>query len=283
MEVSVILSFIIIYLFAPSQYRLRSAFYLFCACLVGSVCFICGWHVGWGIILFLVKIPVFPFTYWLPEVHVEASTGFSILLAAVVLKLGIHGFVRYVNCGWHPLLVCSCLIGMAHSCSSLFRSLDLKRSVAITSIVHLNGSLLMAMSLTMSGVFGCVLTSLHHSISAGSTFFIIGAGINRTGCRSIESLYLWSHTARSILLINFLTLCSWPGTLGFVGECTGLLSVPISPAVIFANSICLGALWMLCLKRSKLLRTWNISLLESTMSLVGPFLLVLSGLLEITW
>ena len=152
---------IILFLFIPSYYRARTAFYLFLYSVCGSIGFIIGilfvllltsslFLVTLFIIIpFYIKIPCFPFFYWLPEVHCEVNSSISLFLAGLLLKLGVFGFVRFILCSFFLSLGFLCsfilsftLLGMIIVSCSCFRYFDFKKIIAFSSILHLNLSIL---------------------------------------------------------------------------------------------------------------------------------------------
>ena len=132
-------------------------------------------------ISFASKVPVFPFHIWLPEAHVEAPTVGSVLLAGIMLKLGVYGFVRFsltlfpeACLFFSPLVYLLCVTGVIYASLCAVRQTDLKRIVAYSSIAHMNLVILGAFSFNIVGLEGCLLQSISHGFVSSAMFFIIG-------------------------------------------------------------------------------------------------------------
>lgn len=148
-----------------------------------------------SIFLFLgfgIKVPLFPFHFWLTEAHVEAPTVGSVLLAGIMLKLGSYGFFRF----FLPILpfillevkICFMLLSILSIffCSFMsLRQVDLKKIVAYSSIIHMNVAILGILSSTKIGILGSLLYLFSHGIVASALFFLIGFLYNRVHSRDI--------------------------------------------------------------------------------------------------
>jgi len=109
-ECLILLLFFILFLFIPSYYRIRTAFFFFLFSILGSISFILSllifilseWLISCLLIIliFFIKIPCFPFFYWLPEVHCEVNSSISLWLAGLLLKLGLFGILRFILCSF---------------------------------------------------------------------------------------------------------------------------------------------------------------------------------------
>jgi proton-translocating NADH-quinone oxidoreductase chain M len=177
---------------------------------------------------FAAKIPMFPFHIWLPEAHVEAPTSASMFLAAILLKLGAYGFVRFLLplcfdslLYWRPLLVVLILLSIYYCSFMAIRQLDIKRIVAYSSIVHMNFALLGLFSLTVAGFNGFFIVLLGHGIVSAALFFLVGVLYDRYKVRQV--MYFTGLTLRmplfSIMFFLFsLANTAFPLTVNFVGE-----------------------------------------------------------------
>ena len=220
-ESFIIQLFFILFLFMPSFYRIRTAFIFFFFSLFGSISFILSllifilssWWISSLLILipFCIKIPSFPFFYWLPEVHCEANSSISLLLAGLLVKLGIFGILRFILSSFFlPLRFLSSfvlslsLIGIILSSFSVYRSFDLKKMIAFSSILHLNLSLASIVSMNGIGVICGIVTSIAHSFSSSSLFLFAGLVINKTYSRYWDSFFSIDQITRLLLLFFIL-------------------------------------------------------------------------------
>ena len=118
---------------------------------------------------FASKIPMFPFHVWLPEAHVEAPTVGSVLLAGILLKLGVYGFLRFslslfpdASLYFSPLVYFLSVLGVIYASLSAIRQTDLKRIIAYSSVAHMNLVTLGIFSFNIIGIEGSILQSISH-------------------------------------------------------------------------------------------------------------------------
>lgn len=177
---------------------------------------------------FASKIPMFPFHVWLPEAHVEAPTVGSVLLAGILLKLGVYGFIRFsltlfplASLYFAPFVYLLSVIGIIYASSSAIRQTDLKRIIAYSSIAHMNLVVLGIFSFNTIGLEGSILQSLSHGFISGAMFFLVGFLYDRYHSRL---LYYYGGLVHLMplysvfLLIFTMANISLPGTSSFVGE-----------------------------------------------------------------
>ena len=241
-ECFIILLFFILFLFLPSFYRIRTAYIFFLFTIFGSISFILSllifilsyWWISSLLILipFCIKIPSFPFFYWLPEVHCEANSSISLLLAGLLLKLGIFGILRfilssiYITLRFLSLFVLSLsLIGIILASCSSYRYFDLKKMIAFSSILHLNLSFASIVGMNGIGVLCGILTSIAHSFSSSALFLFAGLFINKTYSRYWDSFFFIDQITRLILLFFILGNLSFAVSLNFVGEIFALIGL----------------------------------------------------------
>jgi NADH-quinone oxidoreductase subunit M len=209
---------------------------------------------------FAIKVPMFPFHTWLPDAHTEAPTAGSIILAAVLLKMGTYGFVRFAlpilpaatRQLILPIVVLS-IIGIIYGALVTLVQKDMKRLIAYSSVSHLGFVMLGMFALNPMGLKGSVIQMINHGISTGALFLLVGIIYERRHSREIAD---YGGLARqmpmyaTLFLIAALSSMGLPALNGFIGEFTILLGVAnrnIWWAVFAAIGIVLGAAYLLWL------------------------------------
>jgi proton-translocating NADH-quinone oxidoreductase chain M len=186
-------------------------------------------------ISFASKIPMFPFHIWLPEAHVEAPTVGSVLLAGILLKLGVYGFIRFslllfpqASLYFSPLVYFLCIIGLLYASFTAIRQTDIKRIIAYSSIAHMNLVVLGIFSFTIIGLEGSIIQSVNHGFVSGGLFLLVGILYDRYHSRL---LYYYSGLVHVMPIYSFFLLIftfaniAVPGTSSFVGEFMLLVGV----------------------------------------------------------
>jgi len=186
-------------------------------------------------ISFASKIPAFPFHIWLPEAHVEASTSGSVLLAGILLKLGVYGFLRYnliifpeSSLFFVPIIYVLSLIGIIIASFNAIRQTDLKRIVAYSSIAHMNLVVMGLFCFNNIGLQGSILQSISHGFVAGALFFLIGFIYNRYHTRLLHYYGGLTHVMpvyAGFFLVFTMANIALPGTSSFIGEFMILLGI----------------------------------------------------------
>jgi NADH-quinone oxidoreductase subunit M len=207
---------------------------------------------------FAIKVPMFPFHTWLPDAHTEAPTVGSVLLAAVLLKMGTYGFLRFSiplfpNASYQlvPLVSILAIIGIIYGALVCLVQKDLKRLIAFSSVSHLGFVMLGIFALNLQGIQGGILQMLNHGFSTGALFLLVGMIYERRHTRMIEDFGgLWKQMPIFAAFFIVVTLSSigLPGLNGFVGEFLILIGTFKSTAiyaVIAATGIILAAAYML--------------------------------------
>ena len=177
---------------------------------------------------FAIKIPLFPFHTWLPDAHVQAPTGGSVILAAVLLKFGAYGYVRFAmplfplaSHTLGPSLVVLGLIGIVYGALCAWVQKDLKKLVAYSSVSHMGFIVLGIFAMNPHGVEGAILQMINHGVSTGALFILVGVIYERRHTRQLDEFGgLAKVMPWFALLFVVVTLSSigLPGTNGFVGE-----------------------------------------------------------------
>jgi proton-translocating NADH-quinone oxidoreductase chain M len=177
---------------------------------------------------FASKIPMFPFHVWLPEAHVEAPTVGSVLLAGILLKLGVYGFLRFsltlfpdASLFFSPLVYLLSVLGVIYASLTAIRQTDLKRIIAYSSVAHMNLVTLGIFSFNTIGIEGSILQSISHGFVSGAMFLLVGILYNRYHSRLLYYYGGLVHVMplySAIFLIFTMANIALPGTSSFVGE-----------------------------------------------------------------
>jgi NADH-quinone oxidoreductase subunit M len=182
---------------------------------------------------FAIKVPMFPFHTWLPDAHVEAPTAGSVVLAAVLLKMGTYGFIRLAMplfpdaaMDFTPLILTLSVIGIVYGALVSMVQPDLKKLVAFSSVSHLGFVMLGMVAYNAMGVSGSVLQMVNHGLSTGALFLIVGMIYERRHTRLIADfggIAKVMPVFTAFFMIVTLSSVGLPGTNGFIGEFLVLL------------------------------------------------------------
>src|SRR5436190_11761493 len=182
---------------------------------------------------FAIKVPIFPLHTWLPDAHVEAPTGGSVILAAVLLKFGTYGFIRFALPMFPlaaeaaaPLIAWLAVIGIIYGALMAYVQDDAKKLVAYSSVSHLGFVVLGILTLNPQGVQGALYQMLAHGISTGGLFLGVGLLYDRRHSRKLADFGgLWAKMPvfSAMFLVIVLASVGLPGLCGFVGEFLVLL------------------------------------------------------------
>jgi len=210
---------------------------------------------------FMIKVPMFPFHTWLPDAHVEAPTAGSVILAGVLLKMGVYGFLRFCiplfpnqAVQSAPLFLTLAVVGIIYGAIVAAVQPDMKKVVAYSSVSHLGFVMLGVFSFTALGLTGAMLQSLNHGVSTGMLFFLVGMLYDRRHTREIAA---FGGIKRSVpvlaafFLLAMLSSIALPLTNGFVGEFTILQGSYLRHGFAYtawaATGMVLSAVYMLWL------------------------------------
>jgi NADH-quinone oxidoreductase subunit M len=207
---------------------------------------------------FAIKVPAFPFHTWLPDAHVEAPTPGSVLLAAVMLKMGTYGLMRWViplfpeaAHYWSWLFLAIGMIGIVYGSLVALVQPDIKKLVAYSSVAHMGYVLIGLFAFNDFGATGALYQMLNHGISTGALFLLVGMIYERTHSREIAkygglaSVLPYFSIAFFIVTLSSIAV---PLTNGFAGEFLILLGAfKVQPFVAYVavTGVVLGAVYML--------------------------------------
>ncbi|MDQ6891570.1 MAG: NADH-quinone oxidoreductase subunit M [Acidobacteriota bacterium] len=210
---------------------------------------------------FAIKVPVFPLHTWLPDAHTEAPTAGSIILAGVLLKLGVYGYLRFAlplfpesAMRFGPWVGALGVIGVVYGALVAYPQKDMKRLVAYSSVSHLGLVVVGVAAFTATSLSGAILQMVNHGLSTGALFLLVGVLYERRHTREIAAYGgiagIVPVTTAFFLVATFSSI-GLPGLNGFVGEFLILLGTWISPhpwwAVVGATGVILSAIYMLTL------------------------------------
>jgi NADH-quinone oxidoreductase subunit M len=207
---------------------------------------------------FAIKVPLFPFHTWLPDAHVEAPTAGSVILAAVLLKMGSYGLIRFnlqlfpqASQAIAPLMIVLGVIGILYGAVVAFAQSDAKKLVAYSSVSHMGFIVLGIFALNQIGIQGAILQMVNHGLSTGALFLIIGFIYERRHTREMAKFGgLWARMPLygSLALIAVLSSVGLPSLNGFVGEFTilqGAFQANQIATAFAALGMVLGAVYLL--------------------------------------
>jgi NADH-quinone oxidoreductase subunit M len=187
------------------------------------------WLFAGFAVAFLIKVPMFPVHTWLPDAHTQAPTGGSIILAAVMLKLGCYGYIRFAM-GLFPhasheagatLAGIAVVGGILYGALCALKQNDVKRLVAYSSVSHMGYVMLGIFAANPASMEGAILQMVNHGISTGALFLLVGVIYDRRHTREVAEfgglakVMPWYAAAWVIVTFSSVGL---PGTNGFVGE-----------------------------------------------------------------
>jgi NADH-quinone oxidoreductase subunit M len=207
---------------------------------------------------FAIKVPMFPFHTWLPDAHVEAPTAGSVILAAVLLKMGAYGFLRFALPlfpdaveKFLPLLAVLSIIGIIYGGLMALIQKDVKSLVAYSSVSHMGLIMLAVFALNVEGMEGAIYQMLNHGLSTGALFLIVGILYERAHTRLIKDFGGVSSQMpvfAAFFLVCMLSSVGLPGLNGFVGEVLclfGVFRVSTLMAVLALTTVILAAAYLL--------------------------------------
>jgi NADH-quinone oxidoreductase subunit M len=209
---------------------------------------------------FAIKVPMFPFHTWLPDAHTDAPTAASVILAAILLKMGTYGFIRFslpilpeASRAFVPMIVFLSIVGIVYGALVAMAQRDWKRLVAYSSVSHMAMVMIGMFALNPVGITGSIIQQLNHGISTGALFLIVGIVYERRHTRMISEYSGLSSVMpvyAAVFMFMMLSSIGMPALNGFVGELLilqGVFVVSKMWAAVAGTGIILGAAYMLWL------------------------------------
>lgn len=241
---------IMLYEIVPNMFQGQTANYLWLALFIA----------------FAIKIPMFPFHTWLPDAHVQAPTSGSVILAAILLKMGAYGLIRF-SLPFFPessylfkdLVYYLSIIAIIYTSIIACSQNDIKKLIAYSSIAHMGYVTLGIFTFDKTGMIGAIFQMISHGIISGAMFFMIGMIYDRLHTRDIKKLggiaNIMPNYSIFFMILTFGSI-ALPATSGFIGEFLILLAAyKVSPAIMIfaAFGVVLGAVYMLRLAKSAIM------------------------------
>ncbi|WP_457639890.1 complex I subunit 4 family protein [Persephonella sp.] len=209
---------------------------------------------------FAIKVPMWPFHTWLPAAHVQAPTAGSVILAAVLLKMGTYGFVRF-SLPWFPeaskyfvpVMFTLGVIAIIYTAMMAIAQTHIKRLIAYSSVSHMGFVTIGTFALNMEGMNGAIITMISHGFTSAALFLAAGFIYERVHSYEIKDLgglARFMPVFATLFMISAMASAGLPGLSGFVGEFLALLGTfkaSIITAVLAGLSLIVGAgytLWL---------------------------------------
>ncbi len=225
--------------------------------------------VFWAFFIgFAIKVPMFPFHTWLPDAHTEAPTAGSVILAAVLLKMGTYGFIRFslpllpkasIEPWIMQVMAVLSIVGILYGALVCLMQADWKKLVAYSSVSHLGFCTLGIFALNPNGLAGSVIQQINHGISTGMLFLIVGVVYERRHTRAIKEYGGLAHVMPNyafVFAFAMLSSAGLPLLNGFVGEFTilqGAFEANRTWAAFAVFGVILGAAYLLWLYQRTML------------------------------